>query len=209
LATAASLAAGAQLSAYSAAAHVPLVIGIIGLFPLFVAIRVYRTRIASLCAAAWGLLLFVQLVRWGSVEPTLSTALVFVAAPACHAALGAWLTRWVGFSPLVLGVTWFGVEFSLSAAGLPRGLFSGAPEETAILGAIAHGLGVVFVGFLAAYVSATLVCAIGVVTLAGAPARVFGRAAGNHVTASVSQIIGFAQDPDRRVRQPRAPPASR
>lgn len=206
LATATALAAGAVLSAHSAASHIPLLVGMLGLFPLFVAIRVYRARIAALCAAAWGLLLFVQLARWGLIDPTLLTAVIFAAAPACHAAFGSWLTRFVGFSPLVLGVTWFGVEFSLFAAGLPRGLFSGAPEETAILGAISHGLGVFFVGFLAAYVSATLVRAISVVTLPGAPAGVFVRSANHCLTIVAAQVRRVPTQTDRHSIHTRAPP---
>ncbi len=206
LATVASLAAGAKLSAYSASAQVPLLIGILGFFPLFVAIRVHRAPIASLCGTVWGLLLFLQLSAWGSVDRTVSTALIFAAAPACHAALGSLLTRWVGFSPLVLGVTWFGVEFALSAAGLPRGLFAGVPEETAILGAIAHGLGVVFVGFLAAYVSATLVCAISVVQFPGAPARVFVRAIADGEAIQVPQTLRCVPSFIVHSSQCRAPP---
>lgn len=73
--------------------------------------------------------------------------------------LGALLTRWIGYSPFVLGVAWMGVELALVPIGLNQGLLGWAESDADLLHLLARGLGYVVVAFVVAYVNASLVSA--------------------------------------------------
>lgn len=201
---AACVAAGAELSALSATSHLSLPIGMLGLFPLFVAIRVFGPLAATATGLSWGLLLFARLASWGMVEPTVAVATVFGAAPAIHAALGVSLTRWIGYSPLAISVLWFGVELAHAAVGLPKGLFAGAPQHAPILAGIANGLGIVFIGFGAAYVAAVLVSAISTVGLGSS--RYIRYCTSTSALKTFLPELGLVLHLFSRPPQPRAPP---
>ena len=83
--------------------------------------------------------------------------LLFTVVPALSGLLGAALTRWIGFSPFVLGVGWMGVELALAPLGLRYGVLGATQTDAWFFPAVGHLLGYVFVAFLAAYVSALLV----------------------------------------------------
>jgi len=87
----------------------------------------------------------------------LGSLLLLTAAPAVYACLGSRLTRWIGYSPFVLGVGWMGVELVLGRAGVSSGLWLGVQSDVAVLHWIIGALGYVFAAFLVAYVAALLV----------------------------------------------------
>jgi hypothetical protein len=96
--------------------------------------------------------------------------------PALYALFGGLLTRWMGFSPFVLGIAWVGVEFILSPLGFSRGLLGAAESETPALHWIACALGYVHVALLAALFNAWVVKILaGVRIPAGQAAPTFRR----------------------------------
>ena len=134
-------------------------IAFVSLVPLFWAVRSFTPRRALVSGALWGASLYVfSVAGYGAtISPTLLSLglLVFVAAAYCWG--GALLTRTIGFSPLVLGVSWIGVDFSLGAAGLPAVLAGGGLGDGTLLQWVAQAFGYVLVGFLIALVNASLV----------------------------------------------------
>ena len=101
--------------------------GYFTLFPLFVTIRVCRPVGALLWGAVWGLSLwaFSAFAPGSGVPDNLSVIILLPAIPAIYACLGSKLTRWIGFSPFVLGVGWMGVELAFRPLGLQHGLLGG------------------------------------------------------------------------------------
>jgi uncharacterized membrane protein len=76
-----------------------------------------------------------------------------------YALAGAWATRRVGFSPLVLGAGWILVEFALRPLALRYGLL--APSlDTLWVGIIGRIFGYVMMAFFVAYASAWLLAII-------------------------------------------------
>lgn len=129
------------------------------LLPLFAAIRVCGSIRAGLCGGLWGLTLAVLATTAGDTGATLSlgSLLLLTAAPAVYAGLGSKLTRWIAYSPFVLGVGWMGVEFALDLAGLSTGLWVSVQSDGTVLHWVIGGLGYVFSALLVAYVTALLV----------------------------------------------------
>ena len=172
-----SLMASAYLMAFATGPAGPRWVGWYALLPLFVAIRVYRPAAALLAGALWGgSLYFFAASGLGSiVSPGLGSLLLLVALPAIYAYLGARLTRWIGFSPFVLGVGWIGVELGLAPLGLGEGLLGTTQSETTLLHWIASALGYVHVALLAALFNAYLVMLLSRVRVqVSSPRRVFG-----------------------------------
>ncbi len=130
-----------------------------GLLPLFVAIRVLRPGHAMLCGALWGLSLYIFSVAAfdTGVSAALPSATLLIAIPAIYAYLTAKLTRWIGFSPFVLGVTWMGVELAFEPLGLHTGLLAGTQADGTLIHWIGGALGYVVVAFVVALVNAALV----------------------------------------------------
>ncbi len=108
----ASLAVSAGLVALSAASGRHHWLALVGLLPLFVSIRRQTPLRALLSGALWGLSLFAFTIAGlgPAIEVAPGSLLLFIGAPAAYACLGAILTRWIGFSPFVLGVGWVGVD---------------------------------------------------------------------------------------------------
>ena len=181
--------------------------GWLSLLPLFFAIRLLRPLRASAYAALWGASLFVFSIVTGrtAVSANLWSFALLTGIPALYTFLGAGLTRWMGFSPFVLGVGWMGVELALAPMGLHSGLLAGTQDHTALMDYIGRALGYVLVGFLVAYVNAALVAVLGRVQLT-VPRFVPTTALPVCGRSLISQILGclslFALQPSH----PRAPP---
>ncbi|MGB2988145.1 MAG: hypothetical protein WBE26_19935, partial [Phycisphaerae bacterium] len=143
-------------------------LGWLTLLPLFFAIRVCRPVIATLSGAVWGFSLFAFSVAGTglSVEPSIGALALLTAIPALYAYLGARLTRWIGFSPYVLGVGWMGVELAFEPLGLHHGLLAGTQGGGTLIHWIGGALGYVLVAFLVAYVTASLVTVLSNVRVA-------------------------------------------
>lgn len=160
-------AAGAALvgSAYSfslVASTDYALLGCLTLLPLFAAIRVCRPLGAGLAGAVWGLSLYAFSVAGigRAIEPSALSLALLTGVPAVYACLGACLTRWIGFSPLVLGVSWMGIELALTAMGLQGGLLVGAFTAGTSLNWASQAFGYVVTAFLVAYFSALLLDAL-------------------------------------------------
>jgi len=139
----------------------------LSLLPLFFAIRQLRPIRASACGAIWGISLLgfsVAIGRWENPLDVWSMLLTAV-IPAVYALAASALTRWIGFSPFVLGVGWMGVEFALAPLGLHFGLLASTQGDAAVMDYIGRALGYVLVGFLVAYVNAALVAVLARVCL--------------------------------------------
>jgi apolipoprotein N-acyltransferase len=159
--------------------------------------------------ALWGAALFVfgTYPLGGSrlFSPTLGNLCVLSTAVGAYAFVGAALTRWIGFSPFVLGVGWMGVELALAPVGLHNGLLSATQGNTALMDYIGRALGYVLVAFLVAYVNALLVEVLGRVPIRlPRPLR-----AAAHDDAEIvlrSQIVGCLSLVALQPSHPRAPP---
>jgi len=77
-------------------------------------------------------------------------------APGLFAGGSAALTRRLGYSPLLLGLGWTVVEFTLRPIGLSLGLLAADCTSSAVSSALANLLGFVLVAFAIAYVNATV-----------------------------------------------------
>ncbi len=134
----------------------------VGLVPLFVAIRICRPLGAFLSGALWGLSLWT--VSFAGLGPaiTLSTTpfFVMIVSPALYAWLGALMTRWIGFSPLILGVGWIPFELAFARVGFAHGLIFAAATANDTVINLAHILGSAVVTFAAALCNLTLVSVI-------------------------------------------------
>ena len=203
-----ALVGGAYLTATAVGSPTHAWMGWLSLLPLFVAIRVLRPLRASACGALWGGCLFAFCVASGrtAVSANLASLALLTAIPAIYTLLGAGLTRWMGFSPFVLGVGWMGVELALAPLGLHSGLLAGTQDHTALMNYIGRALGYVLVAFLVAYVNAALVAVLARVRLRlPRPFRI--TTSGNGVLFLRSQIIGCLSLVSLQPSHPRAPPA--
>jgi len=202
-----ALVGSAYLTATAVGSHTHAWMGWLSLLPLFVAIRVLRPLRALACGALWGGCVFAFCVAAGrtAVSANLASLALLTAIPAIYTFLGAWLTRWMGFSPFVLGVGWMGVEFALAPLGLHSGLLAGTQDHTALMDYIGRALGYVLVAFLVAYVNAALVAVFARVRLRlPRPFRITTSA--NGVLFLRSQIIGGLSLVTLQPSHPRAPP---
>lgn len=182
-------------------------VGWLSLLPLFFAIRLLRPLRASACGALWGASLFVFCAAEGrtAVPATVSSFVLLAGIPAIYACAAAALTRWIGFSPFVLGVGWMGVELALAPLGLHNGLLTASQGDTALMHYIGRALGYVLVGFLVAYVNALLVEVFGRVCLR-LPRPYLVTRSGNGNLFLRSQIVGCLSLFTLQPSHPRAPP---
>ncbi|UCC29273.1 MAG: hypothetical protein JSU86_13850 [Phycisphaerales bacterium] len=182
-------------------------LGLFTLLPLFLAIRVCRPPGAALGGALWGVSLYAFSVTGTghSIDPSVSSVALLTALPALYAYLSAWLTRWIGFNPFVLGVTWMGVELALQPLGLRNGLLAGTQGYGTLMPWLGGALGYVLVAFLVAFVSAAIVSILSRVR-AGAAAPRYLVGPGDNDFRLAQQTFScfplFAIPPS----QPRAPP---
>ena len=130
----------------------------ISLVPIFLAIRILRPPQALLAGSLWGISFF-TFATGGLVPGVPATALslaLLAGVPACYVLLGSLLTRWIGYSPFVVGVGWIGLEFALKPLGLHHGLLAGTQGGGALVYQVGGLLGYIFVAFLVAYANALL-----------------------------------------------------
>jgi hypothetical protein len=163
---------------------------------------------ALACGALWGASLFVFSITAGrtAVAANLWSFALLTCIPALYTFLGASLTRWMGFSPFVLGVGWMGVELALAPLGLHSGLLAGTQDHTALMDYIGRALGYVLIGFLVAYVNAALVAVVAGVRLR-LPRPFLVTRSGNGILFLRSQIVGCLSLVTLQPSNPRAPPA--
>ena len=134
-------------------------LGLLTLLPLFLAIRVCRPTGAALGGALWGFSLYAFSVTGSghSIDASVSSLALLTAVPGVYAYFSARLVRWIGFNPLVLGMSWMGVELALEPLGLRTGLLAGTQGDGALMHWIGNALGYVLVAFSVAFVSAVIV----------------------------------------------------
>ena len=133
-----------------------------GLLPLFLAIRVLSPAVAALAGAFWGGCFYFFLVA-GAVPGLSLTHLSFgllAVVLMLYAYFGGLLTRWIGFSPMLLALGWILVELTLKPLGLRQGLLAGTQSTNGFLHWISCLLGYAFVASLVAGTNAWLVLLI-------------------------------------------------
>jgi hypothetical protein len=154
--------AGAYLMSASMRGTVPSFAAWFALVPLLTCIRILSPLKAMLTGGLWGLAIYafcsIGSDRLFPASPL--NLLLLTAAPAIYGAFGALLTRWIGFSPYILGVSWMGVELALTPIRLSFGLIGSRLTDSLFSDWLGHALGFVVVAFAVAYVNAILVCAL-------------------------------------------------
>ena len=132
--------------------------GWITLLPLLLIIRVLLPVYAMGCGALWGASLFAFSICSVDSPITVSplSLLFLTLIPAIYTSIGARITRRIGFSPLLLGIGWIGVELALYPLGLHRGLLAATQGDGIVVHYIGQCTGYVLVAFLVAYVNALL-----------------------------------------------------
>ncbi len=129
------------------------------LLPLFLAIRVLSPAVAALAGAFWGgcFYLFLVAVAVPSLSLTPHSFALLAIVLMLYAYFGGLLTRWVGFSPMLLALGWIVVELTLKPLGLRQGLLAGTQSANGFLHWISCLLGYAFVALLVAGANAWLV----------------------------------------------------
>jgi apolipoprotein N-acyltransferase len=133
-------------------------LGWVTLVPLFLAIRNLSPARAALAGAFWGLslCLFSTLGPDSGLPFSVRSLAFLTAVPALYALLGAVQTRRVGFSPLILGLGWVGVELALQPLSLRHGLLAATQDGELTLRVVGYVGGWFLVAFSVAYVNASL-----------------------------------------------------
>ncbi|MEK6674186.1 MAG: hypothetical protein AABZ47_00860 [Planctomycetota bacterium] len=179
------------------------------LIPLFVSIAVLRPARACLAGALWAGSFAASSAFLDAVPislPSIGT-LILLASVSIYTAVGARITRRIGFNPFILGLGWLAVEVVLDFSS-PQGrgrLFTSVPSQHGLMGCVGHTLGYLFVALVVALANGLLLAVLGGIRLPF-PAR----PRRTYVTERVSSIVEFV---DRHYRvyllaslQPRAPP---
>jgi apolipoprotein N-acyltransferase len=158
------------MTAFSGTSQALTITAWFGLLPLFLAVRILNPREALIAGGFWGACLFAALVALGqsfAVSAPLSL-LLLATIPALYTCLGARLTRWTGFHPLLLGLGWVGVELALEPLGLRDGLLAGTQGDGFVFQALGSTLGYGFIAFLIALVNALLLSVLHELPMQGA-----------------------------------------
>jgi len=182
-------------------------LGWFALVPLFAAIRLWRPAGALAAGALWGTSLCAGLAVGSDAAVSITWPSVVLAAalPAAYAFLGGHLTRWIGFSPFVLGVAWMGVELAFEPLGLRQGLLAGTQADGHLIPWISSAFGYVVAAFAVAFLNAWLVATVAGVRLpiGGRPFHTQCSDRGTRLPApSLCCIRPCSASP----AQPRAPP---
>lgn len=179
----------------------------LALLPLFAAMRGLRPVAAMFAGALWGACLCV--FSAAAVDPGISMDLVLAAGligiPAVYMYFGSWLTRRIGFNPLVLGVAWMGVESALGPIGLGTGLLGEGDGGGTVLHWVGRAFGYVLVAFSIVLVNASVISVLSWAHLGIAPSR-YLRTSDNRGAPLLPQICYCFPRFVIRLSQPRAPP---
>jgi apolipoprotein N-acyltransferase len=182
-------------------------LGWVTLVPLLLAIRVLRPVRALIAGSFWGLCFFLFSLLTGDAPfaPSLASLAMLSTIPALYAGLGSAITRRAGFSPLLLGLGWVGVEFALQPLGLHNGLLAATQGDGVVVQLVGNLTGYVLVAFLVAYVSAALLSALGGVCVSVSSSRVV-RGSGHTPTRFIPSELPCDLLHFIRPSQPRGPP---
>lgn len=133
-------------------------LGWVALLPLFLSIRVLPPHWAACAGALWGLALGVCSTVTDPVviAPSLLSFALLALAPAAYAYVGVLITRRAGFSPLLLGLGWLGVELALQPLALHRGILASTQGDGLVVRTVGSLAGYYLVAFVVAYVGATV-----------------------------------------------------
>ncbi len=177
------------------------------LIPLFLSIRILTPLRASLAGAFWGLCLFLfsSLSADAPFAPSLSALALLTAAPGLYALVGSLITRRAGFSPLLLGLGWIGVELALQPLGIRHGLLAGTQGQGLIVRTMGYLSGYVVVAFLVAYVNASLLSMLSDVCVSHSGLRVAPRSTRSAPRLSPTELPAYLYQVFSP-SQPRAPP---
>jgi len=178
------------------------------LIPLLLAIRALAPWRAFVAGSFWGLCLYAfgctaEVAPFSlGVGALLRLALV----PGIYAWFGSTITRRKGFSPLMLGLGWVGVELALQPLGLHNGLLAGTQEFNIVIRTLGLLAGSVVVAFAVVYVNASILSMLaGAATVPGGSRRA-PRSTGADVRSSIPVSPAFFFE-FLRNRHARAPPA--
>ncbi|UCE61217.1 MAG: hypothetical protein JSU63_05605 [Phycisphaerales bacterium] len=182
-------------------------LGWLSLLPLFIAIRVSVPRTGFLYGGLWGACLWAFSIADSDLTSLATPAsfALLTTAPAIYAYLGTRLTRWIGYSPFVLGFGWMGVELAFAPVGLDRGLLGILGGDGTVVSWIGNSFGYVLVAFLVALVNASLVSILSGVRLPMA-SRGYRSLPGNNGARLLPQTLFCLSRSALRPSQPRAPP---
>lgn len=128
------------------------------LLPLLLATRVLAPSRAFVAGSFWGICVFL-FSAWSDgalFGPTPGALLLLATVPAAYAWLGSRVTRRSGFSPLMLGLGWVGVELLLQPLGLQNGLLGGMLGHTLVVRTLGYIAGSLVVAFIVVYVCASI-----------------------------------------------------
>ncbi|MEE9297369.1 MAG: hypothetical protein V3W34_20720 [Phycisphaerae bacterium] len=179
----------------------------VSLLPLFLAIRFLPPLQALLAGGLWGLSLFVFAVAGfpTGVSPSVASLLLLTAVPGLYALAAGLVTRWIGYSAVVVAFGWIGVEFALQPLGLRHGLLAGTQAGGPVFAVVGKLLGYFLAAFVIALVNASLVSAIDHVRISASRQglRIQSDQSQRCLAPQTSRSFGrFALRPS----QPRAPP---
>ena len=149
----------------SASIDSPGWIAAVTLLPLLLAIRTLAPLTALACGVVWGASLFAFLTLAGHNPATslVFSAVLLTGAPALYAFAGSVFTRRFGFSALMLGFGWAGVELALTPLGFKGGLLVGTLGVGAggLVGVLYSVLGFVCLASFIAAVNGLLLSVLG------------------------------------------------
>lgn len=183
------------------------VLGWFTLVPLFYLIRLLTPLRAWFAGAFWGLCLFFfgATAADAPFAPTLLNLLLLSTIPGIYAWAGALLTRSIGFSPLLLGLGWIGVELALQPLALYNGLLAGTQGHGLVVRTMGYLAGSVVVAFIVAYVNASLLEMVTHACVATGEARIASGFAGPEERFFPLELPAYLFQ-FLRPGQPRAPP---
>jgi hypothetical protein len=183
-------------------------VGWISLAPLLLTIRCLTPFWAAAAGALWGTALVVSsaLSATSAFPITFTSTSLLVSVPALYTLAGALLTRSrVGFSPLILGAAWVGVEYALAPLALRYGLLSGGVSDIGFLHAAGGVLGYGFIAFVVAYANGLLLGLLAKVRIK-VPGPLFVPGAIDPGARILPEVVLCLPFRGARAARPRAPP---
>ena len=177
------------------------------LIPLLLAIRMLTPLRALLAGSFWGVCLFAfaAMANGTLFDPSVGVFLRLATLPAAYACFGSLITRRKGFSPLLLGLGWVGVELALQPLGMRNGLLAGSLDHSLVVRTLGYMAGSVVVAFVIVYVNASILSMLaGAATVPGGSRRA-PRSIGADVRSCIPESPAFLFE-FLRNRHARAPP---